>query len=290
MKSKNKLVKALSTLLLMIAGNAGYALAVKLFVLPNHLMTGGTTGIALVVKHYFAAVSIPVFVFVFNMLMLLVGFIFLGKKFAITTIVSSLAYPAALELFDRLFGDVVITKDPMLNMIFAGLGIGVSLGAVIRSGASTGGMDIPPLVLNRYFKIPVSVSLYVFDVCILLAQAVYNPLENILYGVLLVMIYSVALDKVMLMGNTRTEVKVVSTHTEEIRQAILSEVDRGVTILQGETGYLQQDAQVILSIVSNRELPQVERLIHSIDPESFMVISRVSEVRGRGFSMSKKYR
>lgn len=290
MKSKNKLVKALSTLLLMIAGNAGYALAVKLFVLPNHLMTGGTTGIALVVKHYFAAVSIPVFVFVFNMLMLLVGLIFLGKKFAITTIVSSLAYPAALELFDRLFGDVVITEDPMLNMIFAGLGIGVSLGAVIRSGASTGGMDIPPLVLNRYFKIPVSVSLYVFDVCILLAQAVYNPLENILYGVLLVMIYSVALDKVMLMGNTRTEVKVVSTHTEEIRQAILSEVDRGVTILQGETGYLQQDAQVILSIVSNRELPQVERLIHSIDPESFMVISRVSEVRGRGFSMSKKYR
>lgn len=290
MKSKNKLVKALSTLLLMIAGNAGYALAVKLFVLPNHLMTGGTTGIALVVKHYFAAVSIPVFVFVFNMLMLLVGLIFLGKKFAITTIVSSLAYPAALELFDRLFGDVVITEDPMLNMIFAGLGIGVSLGAVIRSGASTGGMDIPPLVLNRYFKIPVSVSLYVFDVCILLAQAVYNPLENILYGVLLVMIYSVALDKVMLMGNTRTEVKVVSTHTEEIRQAILSEVDRGVTILQGETGYLQQDTQVILSIVSNRELPQVERLIHSIDPESFMVISRVSEVRGRGFSMSKKYR
>ena len=183
-----------------------------------------------------------------------------------------------------------MTEDMLLNTIFAGLGIGVGLGIVIRNGASTGGMDIPPLVLNRYFKIPVSVSLYVFDMCILLGQAVYNPLEGILYGILLILVYSVVLDKLMLMGTTRTEVKVVSGHAEEIRKVILSEVDRGVTLLYGESGYLQQDTQVILSIVSNRELPQVEKLIHSIDPESFMIISRVSEVRGRGFSMSKEYK
>ena len=275
-------------LLLVVLGNATYALAVKLFILPNDLMTGGTTGIALVINHYFNGVSISAFVFGFNILMLLVGLALLGKKFAFSTIVSSITYPLALELFDRLFGNIVLTEDMLLNTIFAGLGIGVGLGIVIRNGASTGGMDIPPLVLNRYFKIPVSASLYVFDVCILLAQAVYNPLEGILYGVLL--ISSVVLDQLMLMGTTRTEVKVVSGHAEEIRKAILSEVDRGVTLLYGESGYLQQDTQVILSIVSNRELPQVEKLIHSIDPESFMIISRVSEVRGRGFSMSKEYK
>jgi uncharacterized membrane-anchored protein YitT (DUF2179 family) len=224
------------------------------------------------------------------MLMLLVGFLLLGKKFALTTIVSSITYPIALELFDRLLGDMRLTEDPMLNTLFAGLGIGIGLGVVIRNGASTGGMDIPPLVLNRFFKIPVSVSLYVFDVCILFGQAVHNSMENILYGILLVMIYSIVLDKLMIMGTTRTEVKVVSAHAEEIRKAILSEVDRGVTMLQGETGYLQEETQLILSIVSNRELPQVEKLIHSIDPESFLIISRVSEVRGRGFSMSKEYR
>lgn len=277
-------------LLLVVLGNATYALAVKLFILPNDLMTGGTTGIALVINHYFNGVSISAFVLGFNILMLLVGLALLGKKFAFSTIVSSIAYPLALELFDRLFGNVVLTEDMLLNTIFAGLGIGVGLGIVIRNGASTGGMDIPPLVLNRYFKIPVSVSLYVFDMCILLGQAVYNPLEGILYGILLILVYSVVLDKLMLMGTTRTEVKVVSGHAEEIRKAILSEVDRGVTLLYGESGYLQQDTQVILSIVSNRELPQVEKLIHSIDPESFMIISRVSEVRGRGFSMSKEYK
>ena len=277
-------------LLLVVLGNATYALAVKLFILPNDLMTGGTTGIALVINHYFNGVSISAFVLGFNILMLLVGLALLGKKFAFSTIVSSIAYPMALELFDRLFGNVVLTEDMLLNTIFAGLGIGVGLGIVIRNGASTGGMDIPPLVLNRYFKIPVSVSLYVFDMCILLGQAVYNPLEGILYGILLILVYSVVLDKLMLMGTTRTEVKVVSGHAEEIRKVILSEVDRGVTLLYGESGYLQQDTQVILSIVSNRELPQVEKLIHSIDPESFMIISRVSEVRGRGFSMSKEYK
>ena len=277
-------------LLLVVLGNATYALAVKLFILPNDLMTGGTTGIALVINHYFNGVSISAFVLGFNILMLLVGLALLGKKFAFSTIVSSIAYPLALELFDRLFGNVVLTEDMLLNTIFAGLGIGVGLGIVIRNGASTGGMDIPPLVLNRYFKIPVSVSLSVFDMCILLGQAVYNPLEGILYGILLILVYSVVLDKLMLMGTTRTEVKVVSGHAEEIRKVILSEVDRGVTLLYGESGYLQQDTQVILSIVSNRELTQVEKLIHSIDPESFMIISRVSEVRGRGFSMSKEYK
>lgn len=291
MKTENKkYLKMIYNLLLVVLGNATYALAVKLFILPNDLMTGGTTGIALVINHYFNGVSISAFVFGFNILMLLVGLVLLGKKFAFSTVVSSITYPLALELFDRLFGNVVLTEDLLLNTIFAGLGIGVGLGIVIRNGASTGGMDIPPLVLNRYFKIPVSVSLYVFDVCILLAQAVYNPLEGILYGILLILIYSVVLDKLMLMGTTRTEVKVVSEHAEEIRKAILSEVDRGVTLLYGESGYLQQDTQVILSIVSNRELPQVEKLIHSIDPESFMIISRVSEVRGRGFSMSKEYK
>ncbi len=291
MKTENKkYLKMIYNLLLVVLGNATYALAVKLFILPNDLMTGGTTGIALVINHYFNGVSISAFVLGFNILMLLVGLALLGKKFAFSTIVSSIAYPLALELFDRLFGNVVLTEDMLLNTIFAGLGIGVGLGIVIRNGASTGGMDIPPLVLNRYFKIPVSVSLYVFDMCILLGQAVYNPLEGILYGILLILIYSVVLDKLMLMGTTRTEVKVVSGHAEEIRKAILSEVDRGVTLLYGESGYLQQDTQVILSIVSNRELPQVEKLIHSIDPESFMIISRVSEVRGRGFSMSKEYK
>ena len=281
-------LKRAGTVATVILGNVFYAFVIKLFLLPGNLMTGGTTGIGLVVKH-FTGTSISGFVLVFNIVMLIVGWTLLGKKFALTTVISSFTYPIALEAANHIFGDLVITTDPMLNTIFAGLGIGIGLGIVIRTGASTGGMDIPPLVLNKYFRIPVSVSLNVFDMLILVLQIVYNPPERVLYGVLLVMIYTTVLDKVLMMGNTKTEVKVISSQVEEIRQAILAQVDRGVTMLYGEGGYRQKQTQIVLSIVSNRELPQVEKLIRHIDPEAFMIVSRVTEVRGRGFSLSKHY-
>ena len=281
-------LKRAGTVATVILGNVFYAFVIKLFLLPGNLMTGGTTGIGLVVKH-FTGTSISGFVLVFNIVMLIVGWTLLGKKFALTTVISSFTYPIALEAANHIFGDLVITTDPMLNTIFAGLGIGIGLGIVIRTGASTGGMDIPPLVLNKYFRIPVSVSLNIFDMLILVLQIVYNPPERVLYGVLLVMIYTTVLDKVLMMGNTKTEVKVISSQVEEIRQVILAQVDRGVTMLYGEGGYRQEQTQIVLSIVSNRELPQVEKLIRHIDPEAFMIVSRVTEVRGRGFSLSKHY-
>ena len=173
--------------------------------------------------------------------------------------------------------------------LFSGLGIGIALGIVIRSGASTGGMDIPPLVLKQYFRIPVSISMYVFDVCILLSQAIFRKPENILYGIVLVLVYTLVLDKMLLMGTTRTEVRIISEKSAEIRDAILKELDRGVTMLEGESGYLHNKTQMIFSVISNRELPRVEKIVRGIDPVSFMVVSRVSEVKGRGFSLNKKY-
>ena len=166
-------LKRASTVAKVIFGNVFYAFVIKLFLLPGNLMTGGTTGIGLVVKHFTGA-SISGFVLAFNIVMLIVGVIFLGKKFALTTILSSFTYPIALEAANHIFGNLVITDNPMLNTIFAGLGIGIGLGIVIRTGASTGGMDIPPLILNKYFRIPVSVSLNVFDILILLPQILYT--------------------------------------------------------------------------------------------------------------------
>ena len=272
-----------------VAGNFLYALTVKLFLLPAGLVTGGTTGMALTVN-YLTGIPISGFVLVFNVIMLLLGYRVLGKAFASTTLASTFLYPAALEIFDRTLEGVVLTEDVLLCTIFSGLGIGIALGIVIRSGASTGGMDIPPLVLKRFFRIPVSVSMYAFDVCILLSQAVFRKAENILYGIVLVMIYTIVLDKMLLMGTTRTEVRIISRRSEQIRDAILKELDRGVTMLDGESGYLHNRTQMIFSVISNRELPKVERIIRGIDPESFMVVSRVSEVKGRGFSLEKQWK
>lgn len=281
-------MSVLKSIIPVMIGNIIYALVVKLFILPTNLMSSGTTGIALLANH-FLGISVSFFILIFNVCMLILGLIVLGKKFAMTTIVSTLMYPIALEFFNQTLGEFVITNNELLNTIFAGLGIGLALGIVIRSGASTGGMDIPPLVLNHFFRIPVSVSLYVFDFIILSSQSLYNPLERLLYGIILILLTSIVLDKVLLMGTTKTEVKIISPKFEKIAEEILSEMDRGVTLLNARGGYLKNEHSVVLSVVSNRELPKIEKLVRALDPDAFMIVSRVSEVWGRGFSTKKKY-
>ena len=281
-------MSVLKSIIPVVIGNIIYALVVKLFILPTNLMSSGTTGIALLANH-FLGIPVSFFILIFNVCMLILGLIVLGKKFAMTTIVSTLMYPIALEFFNQTLGEFVITNNELLNTIFAGLGIGLALGIVIRSGASTGGMDIPPLVLNHFFRIPVSVSLYVFDFIILSSQSLYNPLERLLYGIILILLTSIVLDKVLLMGTTKTEVKIISPKFEKIAEEILSEMDRGVTLLNARGGYLKNEHSVVLSVVSNRELTKIEKLVRALDPDAFMIVSRVSEVWGRGFSTKKKY-
>jgi uncharacterized membrane-anchored protein YitT (DUF2179 family) len=177
----------------------------------------------------------------------------------------------------------------LLNVLFAGMSLGLGIGLVMRGGASTGGIDIPALILKRKLRIPVSATLWVCDFFIILLQMTYHPAEDLLYGILLILGVSMTLNKVLLMGTSRTEVKIVSTQAEAIRQAILSRVDRGVTMLHGEGGYLHLDTEVILSVVSNHEMIKIERLARDIDPDCFMIVNRVMEVWGRGFSRSKYY-
>ena len=271
-----------------VVGNALYALTVVLFLVPSGLITGGATGIALAVNKV-GGIAVSSVLFVVNMIMLVLGWVVLGRKFALNTIASTILSPLFLALWERVFAGFVLTDDLVLNTIFAGLGVGISLGITIRAGASTGGMDIPPLVLNKWFHLPVSATMMVFDFAILAMQAAFSPLQQSLYGIVLVIVYTMVLDKVLLLGTTRTEVKIISDKAGDICTAIQKELDRGVTILHGEGGYRHEREAVLLSVVSNRQLPRLEKLAHAIDPTCFMIVSHVTEVSGRGFSLDKDY-
>lgn len=271
-----------------ILGNTIYALAVVLFILPNGLITGGTTGIALFLNH---TINIPISLFVslFNLVMFLLGAYVLGKNFAFTSLISTFYYPIILTLFQSIIPNKPITEDTLLAAIFAGILIGVGIGIVIKSGASTGGMDIPPLVFNRKWNIPISISLYGFDVCILLLQVFYTEKENVLYGILLVILYTVVLDKVLVLGKSQTQLKIISEKYDKINEVISKEFDRGSTLLNGETGYQHKEVEVILTVISNRELVKMTQLVQEIDPKAFIIINRINEVRGRGFTSNKLY-
>lgn len=271
-----------------IFGNALYSLAVALFLEPAGLITGGATGIALAIGRL-TGLPVSGLLFFINLAMLVWGWVVLGRAFALNTLASSVLSPAFLALFEGMANGRVLTEDIFLCTVFAGLGIGVSLGIVIRSGASTGGLDIPPLVLNKWFKLPVSATMLAFDIMVLLMQAVFSPMPQVLYGIVMVLIHTIVMDKMLMMGASRTEVKIISSLSDAICAAILEQLDRGVTILHGEGGYTHESSAVLLSIVSNRELPRLEKLAHSIDPTCFLIVSHVTEVSGRGFSMDKDY-
>lgn len=284
----NQFMKKILPILLILIGNTTYGLGVILFVLPTGLITGGTTGLGLFFQYSFG-LPLNVFIAVFNVAMFLLGVWILGRKFAITTIVSTFYYPIAFQVMTTLVGDRVLTTDPMLATVCAGIMIGAGIGLVIRAGASTGGMDIPPLVFNKLFGLPVSVGLYLFDFMILILQMLFSNTEQVLYGIIMIIIYTFVLDRMLVFGNSRVEVKIVSPHFEEINHRILNELDRGVTLLDVQGGYLRQESHMILSVVSNRELAALNRLVNSVDPNAFMIINQVKEVRGLGFTIDKNY-
>lgn len=265
---------------MILLGNTIYALAIVMFILPNNMITGGTTGLGIAIHHYFG-LPIHSFVLLFNTLMFLLGAAVLGMKFALTTLVSTFYYPVILGVLEQMPALQNVTDDKMLSTICGGLMIGMGIGVVIRCGASTGGMDIPPLVLNKKFGLPVSVMLYVFDFVILISQMLFTNKEEIVYGILLVLIYTVILDKVLLMGSTRTKVEIMTEKYEELNRLIQEQLDRGTTLVYTQTGYLKNDQPMILTVVSNRELMRLNQLVQETDPHAFMIIGNVNEVRGR---------
>lgn len=279
----------LLNILCVFIGNTIYALGIVMFIIPNRMITGGSTGLALTFNHYFN-IPISVFVFCFNLIMFALGAGILGKHFALTTLISTFYYPIILGVFQKMPFLSNVTSDRMLSTVCGGIMIGFAIGFVIRAGASTGGMDIPPLVLNKKFGIPVSVLLYVFDFTILILQMLFSNAEQIIYGIVLVLIYTLVLDKILVMGTTQAQAQIISKEYLKINQEIQKRLDRGTTFLKAETGYMSEEQPIVLTVLSNRELVKLNRLVMEIDPKAFLIISRVNEVKGRGFSAKKIYK
>lgn len=272
-----------------LLGNTIYCFGIAAFILPLGLITGGTTGLGLILEHYFEF-PVEVFAAIFNVLMFGLAWFVLGMSFALTTMISTFYFPLILAILQKVGAIQNLTKDPMLATICAGILMGIGIGVVIRAGASTGGMDVPPLVLNKKLGISVPVGLYACDFLILLGQIVFCDREKTLYGCLLVVIYTYVMDKVLVSGKSQVEVKIISKKYWEINEVIQQKLDRGSTLLKAETGYLHKEAMLVMTVVSNREIARLNQLVLDIDPKAFVIINEAKEVMGRGFTLHKKNR
>lgn len=227
-------------------------------------------------------------VLILNLAALLLGWIVLGKKFVAATVGSSLLYPLLLGLMQRIPGITLLTDNAMLAALFGGGLIGIALGMVMRVGASTGGVDVVNLVLHKWFHLPVSVFVYLVDFVILGGQAVFSAPEDVLYGILMLVIETLALDQVMLLGQSQIQVFAISGHFEEIRQKLLLELNAGVTMVMIETGCAGERQKGVLCVIPPRKLFAAKKLIQSADPNAFITVTQIKEVRGQGFTLKRQ--
>ena len=281
-----KLKKSARAAFFILTGNALLAFLVAAFVIPQDIIMGGTTGIGIVLGKLLP-VETAVIVLALNLILLFAGLFVLGKEFFLTTVASSVLYPVFLGLMQRIPGIDSLTDNELLAALFAGVLMGLSIGMVMRVGSSTGGTDILNLMLHKWFHLPVAFLVYLTDTIIVGGQAVFNTPEKLLYGIVVLVLESLVLDQVMVFGTDQIQIYVISSRYDEIRHCLLKDLEAGVTMSLIETGCLEKPQKGVLCVIPNRKLYAATEKIQAIDPEAFITITKIKEVRGRGFTKER---
>ena len=282
------LKKAAGVCSAILAGNILLGFAVAAFILPSGVIMGGATGVGIVLAR-FIPLDTATIVLCVNLMALALGWAVLGWRFVVATIASSLLYPIFLGAAQRIPGIDQLTADPLLAALLGGGLVGIAVGLVMRVGSSTGGTDVVNLVLHKWTHIPVSAAVYLTDIVIMVAQALFSDPEQILYGVVLLVVETIALDRVMLLGQSQTQLFVVSSQYEKLRQKCLTELQAGTTMVYIETGRTRTLQRGVLCVIPPRKLYAAQALIQSVDPHAFLTITQIKEVRGQGFSSERIY-
>lgn len=266
-----------------IIGNAILAIGFGIFLIPANILGGGLGGLSIAL-----APIIPVdptlFVTVATWFLFFVGLIFLGKKFSLTTLLSSILFPLLLSLCIQ-FGPKFDVANDILFSFYGGICVGIGVGLVFRAGSSTGGLDIPPVILHRYFGVPLNLSAIVIDATIVLLGLFTRGPYDTLIGLIAVFSMGYTLQKTMLFGATPSlEVNIISDNALEIEKAIIKELDRGVTRIKAQGAYHEVNRNMLMVIINKKQYHNIIKLIHSYDQKAFVIVSDVKEVIGYGFS------
>ena len=278
--------QSLKVLLTIILGNAMLAFSICAFVIPYDIMLGGSNGIALAIQH-FLPVRLSVISACVNVTLFFLGLIFLGWKFAATSLASTIIYPLMLAICEMLPLGTLFEENIVVCALFCGALCGAGIGLVIRAGGSTGGMDIPPCILNKYKGIPVGTSLMVLDVIVVLTQVILKGTEGILLSLVVILVMSFVVNKVVLSGERKIQVMIISPAYQEIRQVILEKINCGVTMLDIETGYQGVSQKAILSVVYANKYPEIREAALALDSHAFIVASEVTNVNGQGYTIER---
>ncbi|NLZ34946.1 YitT family protein [Clostridium isatidis] len=269
--------------LLIFIGVILVAVALEYFFIPNDIAAGGVTGLAVVITKYIPVISTGSLVFIMNLILFIVGFIFLGKAFGLKTIVASLLLSGIMIFIEQFFNPFALTEDLMLAAIFGTAITALGMGIIFNVNASTGGTDIVAKILNDYFNIDVGKSLLAVDFIITLLGALTFGLDKGLYAMLTVVMNGILIDKVIEGFKKCKEVIIISTENHKISQFIMNDLDRGCTYLKGIGAFSGEETRVIYAVLGRSEFIRLKQYISKVDPQAFITVGEVHEVMGEGF-------
>lgn len=270
--------------LYVILGTFLLCLAVELFILPFNILSGGVAGIAVILEPL-TGWDKTTFANILTVSMLFIGYAFLGREFFINTVISSLCYP----LFNSTLA-YFVTKpdiDIVLASFYGGLLAGIGVGLVIKTGASTGGMDVPALILHKWTGAKIGVTALCIDgLTVLFGWSIYG-LSNVLVGLVSVFVSSYAIDRVMTIGSGgmgSKSVQIISSKWPDMIDTIYKELGRGATIIDACGSRSREERKILLCVVDNNQYARLIEIIEEIDSTAFVITTDASDMHGEGFT------
>jgi len=255
------------------------AFGLNCFIVANGLAEGGFTGLALVI-HYLTHWSIGGIILVLNIPLFIISFIMWGKNFVFKSLLGVIALSVAIDLTS---GFSFKTEDLLIAALYGGVLSGMGIGIVLRSGATTGGVDIIARIIFEKAGISMGKVYFCFDLAIICLVAYFFGLEKALYTLVALYVFSVVIDRLVEGGNEAREITIISKKDQVIVNAIINKLDRGATILKGSGAYTGKEKNVLYVVINKHELLQLKKIVKEVDPKAFIIVNSVYEVLGEGF-------
>jgi uncharacterized membrane-anchored protein YitT (DUF2179 family) len=266
------------------------------FIIPSGLVTGGATGIAIILHRYFVNVPISIFSLILNSILLLTAFLFLGKKEGLGATLGSIQFPLFLALFELVIQPPAFgLNDLLLLALYGGAFVGLGFGLVCRYGGSTGGSDILIKIVKKYTPLNLSSSLYVVESTIIVAGAITFQggfslgVVAALYAVIVVFVSGKVADLIVLGAQSKKAVNIVTEHPKEMKAAIFQTLRRGMTEIPSIGGYTERKKTVLILVIQNTEYHAVRKIIQANDPKAFVFVTPASEIHGEWSSKDEVF-
>lgn len=277
-------MKKVGEFLLINLGLLLTAAGIHFFKVPNSFATGGVSGLAIVLLHFFPSISIGPIMLVINIILLIIGFALIGRTFGSKTFYSSVALSGMVWLLDRIIPMTrPLTNDTMLELFFAIILPAVGSAIVFNQNASTGGTDIVARILNKLTSIDIGKALLLSDFAITIAAGAVYGVRIGMYSVLGLILKGFIIDTVMEGFNLRKQVVVISNKPDQVRQYIIDNLHRGATVQIAYGAFTNEEKRVLTTVVNRRQAVALRQFIREIDKSAFITITNTSEIIGKGF-------